>query len=137
VTETIPIVFATAADPVGSGFVANLARPGGNITGLSLLNIELSGKRVELLREASPSRTAVVLWLTPDDDLAINTLTAIWQETDRRGRALGVELRLLKVPRVEELAAALVGLIPRRDGALSFCPHRWRSPMRGPLPTWR
>jgi putative ABC transport system substrate-binding protein len=51
VTQTIPIVFATAADPVGSGFVANLSHPGGDITGLSLLNIELSGKRVELLHE--------------------------------------------------------------------------------------
>ena len=55
VTETIPIVFATAADPVLSGFVVTLARPGGNITGLSQLNIELSGKRVELLHEASAS----------------------------------------------------------------------------------
>jgi len=64
----------------------------------------LSGKRVELLREASPSRRAVVLWLTPDDDPALDTLTAIVRETERRGRALGVELRLLKVARVEELA---------------------------------
>jgi ABC-type uncharacterized transport system substrate-binding protein len=71
VTQTIPIVFAVVADPVGSGFVANLARPEGNITGLSQLNVELSGKRVELLREASPSRKAVVLWLTQDDDPAI------------------------------------------------------------------
>ena len=67
VTQTIPIVFATTADPVGSGFVANLRRPGGNITGLSLLNNELSGKRVELMREAFPARKAVVLWFLSDD----------------------------------------------------------------------
>ena len=82
-TQTIPIVFAVAADPVGSGLVASLARPGGNITGLSQLNIELSGKRVELLREASAFRRAVVLWFAPDDGLAIDTLTAILRETER------------------------------------------------------
>ena len=121
-TNTIPIVFATAADPVGSGFVASLARPGGNITGLSLLNIELSGKRVELLHEASPSRKAVVLSLLPGDSPALNTLRAVLRETERRGRALGVDLRLLTVARVEDLAAALVSLDPRRDGGLVVLP---------------
>ena len=121
-TNTIPIVFATAADPVGSGFVASLARPGGNITGLSILNLELSGKRVELLYEASPSRKAVVLSFTRDDSPALNTLTAVLRETERRGRALGVELRLLTVTRVEDLAAALASLDPRRDGGLVVLP---------------
>src|SRR2546422_4402338 len=54
-TSTIPIVFALAADPVGSGLVANLARPGGNVTGLSAQNVDLTGKRFELLREIVPS----------------------------------------------------------------------------------
>jgi len=54
-TSTIPIVFALAADPVGSGFVASLARPGGNLTGLSTQNVDLTGKRFELLREIVPS----------------------------------------------------------------------------------
>ena len=53
-TSVIPIVFALALDPVGSGMVASLARPGGNITGLSLQSIDLSGKRLELLREVVP-----------------------------------------------------------------------------------
>jgi putative ABC transport system substrate-binding protein len=123
VTETIPIVFATAADPVGSGFVASLARPGGNITGLSQLNLELSGKRVELLREAFPSGKGVMLLLMADGDPAIDTLTiAILRETERRGRAVGVELRPLKVARMEELPAALVGVQPRRDGGLIILP---------------
>ena len=122
VTTTIPIVFATAADPVGSGFVASLARPGANITGVSQLNIELSGKRVELLREASASRTAVVLWFAADDDPATSTLTSILREVERRAAALGVDLRLLKVARVEELAEAIVGLHPQRDGGLVVLP---------------
>ena len=120
VTNTIPIVFATAADPVGSGFVANLAHPGGNITGLSQLNIELSGKRVELLREAFPARKAVILWF--DDAPATDTSTNILRETQRRGEALGIELRLLKAARVEELAAVLAGLDARRDGGMILLP---------------
>ncbi len=123
VTNTIPIVFATAADPVGSGFVANLARPGGNITGLSQLNIELSGKRVELLREAFPARKAVILLFSHDESVTTTDTTRnILRETERRGEALGIELRLLKVARVEELAAALVGLDARRDGGLILLP---------------
>ena len=54
-TSVIPIVFPTAGDPVGSGLVASLARPGGNVTGLSNLGTDLAGKRLELLREVSPS----------------------------------------------------------------------------------
>jgi putative ABC transport system substrate-binding protein len=123
-TGTIPIVFATAADPVGSGFVASLARPGGNITGLSQLNVDLSGKRVELLREAFASRKAVVLSLEAAvDDPGLLALTEkIRQETERRGAALGVDLRLLKVARVEELASAMGGLHPQRDGGLIILP---------------
>jgi putative ABC transport system substrate-binding protein len=133
-TQTIPIVFAVAADPVGSGLVASLARPGGNITGLSQLNIELSGKRVELLHEASAFRRAVVLWFARDDDPAINTLTAILRETERRGRALGIELRLLKVPRADDLAAAIGGLT-RQDGGLIVLPTPLALPMRVRWPT--
>jgi ABC-type uncharacterized transport system substrate-binding protein len=122
VTVTIPIVFATAADPVGSGFVATLARPGGNITGFSQLNVELSGKRVELLREAVPFQKAVVLSLAADDESPIVTTEAIVQETERRGRALGLELRVLKVPKAEDLSTALGGLHPQRDGGLIILP---------------
>ena len=60
-TKTIPIVMASSADPVGSGLVASLARPGGNVTGLTILGTELEGKRLELLKQAVPglSRLAV------------------------------------------------------------------------------
>jgi ABC-type uncharacterized transport system substrate-binding protein len=122
VTVTIPIVFALAADPVGSGFVASLARPAGNITGLSQLNVDLSGKRVELLREAFPFPKAVVLSLEADDEAALNTAKATRQETERVGRALGLELRVLRVLKAEDLSTALGGLYPQRDGGLIILP---------------
>jgi len=122
VTGTIPIVFATAADPVGSGFVATLAHPGGNITGLSQQNVELSGKRVELLREAFPFPKAVVLSAEADDEAALNTSKTIRQETENVGRALGLELRVLRVLKAEDLSTALGGLHPQRDGGLIILP---------------
>jgi ABC-type uncharacterized transport system substrate-binding protein len=122
VTGTIPIVFATAADPVGSGFVATLAHPGGNITGLSQQNVELSGKRVELLREAFPFPKAVVLSLEADDEAALNTAKTIRQETERVGGALGLELRVLRVLKAADLSTALGGLHPQRDGGLIILP---------------
>jgi putative ABC transport system substrate-binding protein len=115
-------VFAAVADPVGSGFVASLARPGGNITGLSQLNVELNGKRVELLHELFPSRRAVMLGLAPDDTPALAPGDTIIQETERRARALGIEVRLLPVSRVEDLESALGRLDPRRDGGLIVLP---------------
>jgi putative ABC transport system substrate-binding protein len=122
-TGTIPIVFASASDPVGTGLVASLARPGGNVTGLSQQTLELSGKHVELLREAFPSRKGVALSLALDDSPGAVALTeGIFREPERRGAALGVELRLLKVARVEELASAMGGLHPQRDGGLIVLP---------------
>jgi putative ABC transport system substrate-binding protein len=64
-TSTIPIVMAMVSDPVGSGLVANLARPGGNITGLSLMNVELSAKRLQLLKEVVPKLARVAVLSTP------------------------------------------------------------------------
>jgi putative ABC transport system substrate-binding protein len=65
-TSTIPIVFAAAGDPVGSGFVASLARPGGNITGLTSIFAELSMKRLELLKETVPKTTRVAVLANPE-----------------------------------------------------------------------
>jgi len=64
-TSTIPIVIGNAGDPVGTGLVASLARPGGNVTGLSVLNTELSGKRLELLKEVVPKLSRVAVLLNP------------------------------------------------------------------------
>ena len=92
-TSTIPIVFATVSDPVGSGLVASLARPGGNVTGLSTYGPELSGKRLELLKEAFPKITRVVaLWNPTSSAEALS-----FKETQAVAKALGVELHSMEV----------------------------------------
>src|SRR6266567_4689507 len=109
---TIRRQLATAADPVGSGFVASLARPGGSITGFSQLNVELSGKRAELLREAIPFQKAVVLSLEADDAAPMNTSKSLVQETERRGRALGLDCECSKCARRTISRQHLVVSIP-------------------------
>jgi putative tryptophan/tyrosine transport system substrate-binding protein len=88
VTSTIPIVMAQDSDPVGNGFVASLARPGGNITGLATLAPELSGKQLELLKETVPklSRVAVFATSTSAD------YTRILKETELAAAAFGGKL---------------------------------------------
>lgn len=92
-TMSIPIVFAVQGDPVGSGHVASLARPGGNITGMSQMLPELSAKRLEVLKEAFPrvSRVAV-LW-----NAANPTKVLDWREAQRAAPALGIALQSLEV----------------------------------------
>jgi len=92
-TSTIPIVMALSADPVPTGLVSSLARPGGNITGLSLLSGELSGKRLELLKEVVPNLSRVaVLW----DPVNPATLLQL-RETEAAAQVLGVQLQPLEV----------------------------------------
>ena len=103
VTSTIPIVFATHADPVGTGHVASLARPGGNITGLSMLLTDIVGKELEVLKEALPGvRRVGVLWDpgTPSHGQALPAVQAA-------GKSLAVELVPAPARTVEELAVAL------------------------------
>jgi len=101
-TATIPIVMAFDNDPVGNGFVASLARPGGNVTGLSNLSSELSGKRLELLKEIVPrlSRVAVLGNSTnPGNAQAL-------RETELAARAFGVQLQYLDVPGPKDIETA-------------------------------
>jgi len=90
-TRTIPIVMSNHGDPVGSGLVETLVRPGGNITGLSILNPELSGKRVELLREALPRLSRVAILANPGSQ----THARMFEETTMGARSLGVQVRRL------------------------------------------
>ena len=90
-TTTIPIVFATYGDPVGDSIVASLARPGGNMTGLSFLSVELSGKRLELLRDAFPKISRVAVLLDPDAPVHRRHFV----EMENLAKTLGVELLAL------------------------------------------
>jgi ABC-type uncharacterized transport system substrate-binding protein len=92
-TSTIPIVMISGGDPVASGLVASLARPGGNITGLSTLRPELSGKRLELLKEIVPRLSRVAVFATSGSD----DYAQISKETNLAAEALGVKLQYLDV----------------------------------------
>ena len=99
-TDTIPIVFPVMGDPVAAGLVSSLARPGGNITGLSMLNTEISAKRVELLREVLPTVERVAVLRDPA------AAPADLDATKAAARALGLRLQLLSVGRPEEFPGA-------------------------------
>jgi ABC-type uncharacterized transport system substrate-binding protein len=101
-TATIPIVMRGVADPIALGLVASLSHPGGNITGIAALAPELSGKRLELLKEVIPKLSRVAL-LTPP---AKAWLTSI-KETEVAAQALGLQLQILQVRGVDELEGVL------------------------------
>jgi putative ABC transport system substrate-binding protein len=113
-TQTIPIVITTAIDPVGGGLVASLPRPGGNLTGLSVLAPELSGKRLELLQEIVPGLTQVaVLW-----NAANPANAAAWHETQAAARALGLRLHAQEVRSPQDLEGAFARMAQARPEAL-------------------
>jgi putative ABC transport system substrate-binding protein len=117
-TRTIPIVMGAAADPVGSGFVASLARPGGNITGVSMMMPELAGKRLELLRDLVP-RLKRVAFLAHGGDSAHKLFV---QQTQDAGRTLGVQVQVLVVERAEEFEGAFSAMAKERVDALVIQP---------------
>ncbi len=123
-TGTIPIVVPVMADPVGAGLVASLARPGGNLTGLSMMSPELSEKRLELLKEAFPrvSRVAVLR----DPRQAPTDLRA----TEAAAGALGLHLQVLEVRDINDLEAALAAAKKGRAGALNVLPSGFFSAHR-------
>jgi putative ABC transport system substrate-binding protein len=102
-TQTIPIVMVNSTDPVRTGFVASLARPGGNVTGLSTLSPELSAKRLELLNEAVPGLTRVAIIWNPDIRGALLDYT----ETEGAARSLHLQLQSVEVRRADDLDRAL------------------------------
>jgi putative ABC transport system substrate-binding protein len=113
-TSMIPLVMAVTADPVGSGFVASLARPGGNITGLTSLSQDLSGKRLELLKETVPRLTRVgILWNSGNPDNATQL-----REAESAATALGVQLQPVEVKSSNDFDKAFSGITKGRSGAL-------------------
>ena len=120
-TTTIPIVFAGAGDPVGSGLVTSLARPGGNVTGLSSLGPELVGKRLELLKQAVPGVDRVAVLFLPGA-LGERTEKDMLKAADVAARALGVQPQFIEARGPDELARAFSDMTSARAGALTVLP---------------
>jgi putative ABC transport system substrate-binding protein len=113
-TTTIPIVMVGIGDPVGSGLVASLARPGGNITGLSVLQPELVGKQLEFLKEVLPTVSRVaILWNPANPGAAL-----LVREADVAAQALGVHLHLVEARGPDAFDSAFAAMTSAHAGAL-------------------
>jgi len=110
-TTVIPIVFAVASDPVGTGLVASLARPGGNVTGLSVQATDLVGKRIEFLRELVPSLRALAIMANVGYAAAVREMG----EVRAVARSLGIETTVLEIHTAEDIAPALEALKGQAD----------------------
>jgi putative ABC transport system substrate-binding protein len=110
-TSAIPIVFGTASDPVGTGLVASLARPGGNVTGLSNQSAELAGKRLELLREVLPSLRRLAIMSNIGSPIGVLEM----RDVQTAARTLGIEVAPLEIRRAEDIAPAFAALNAQTD----------------------
>jgi putative ABC transport system substrate-binding protein len=113
-TSTIPIVFESGGDPVEAGLVASLARPGGNLTGITFLTTQLIPKRLELLRELVPQAGVITLLVNPNNA----NIEREMRDVQEAARAKGMQLDILKASSESEIAAAFADLIQRQDGVL-------------------
>src|SRR6516164_6196246 len=139
-TSTLPIVLATAGDPVATGLVESLARPGGNITGMSIMHAELGAKRLEMLKDMVPTAARVAVLLNPDNPNA----QLQWRELDGAAPRLDVQLQAVEVRRatnLEHACATVAGwradallviddstLVPERQTEIVDCAARHRLP---------
>jgi putative ABC transport system substrate-binding protein len=120
-TRTIPLVMTVVGDPIQAGFIASLAKPGGNITGLTQISPQLSGKRLELLKEAFPKISRVAVFV--DAALTAQRLSGALQETEMAAEALGIKLQSLEVGGPNpDLDGAFRTATSQRPGALNFLP---------------
>jgi ABC-type uncharacterized transport system substrate-binding protein len=115
-TSVIPIVFAVAGEPVGMGLVASLARPGGNITGLSLQKLDLGDKRLEFLREIVPGFRRLAIMANVGNPATVQEM----QEVQATARNLGHEVATFEIRRAEDIAPIFEALKGRAD-ALYVC----------------
>jgi putative ABC transport system substrate-binding protein len=112
-TSTIPIVMVAVGDAIGAGFISSMARPGGNITGIGALSVDLSGKRLELLKQILPRASRLAVLWNPANPAGILG----FRETDAAARRLGVTLQSLPVRRLEEITTAFGAMThDRTDG---------------------
>jgi putative ABC transport system substrate-binding protein len=114
-TDTIPVVFTTASDPVQIGLVSSFSRPGGNVTGVSQINVALGPKRLELAHELMPAAIAVALLVNPTDPARAETLS---KETQAAANHLGIELHILRASTDPEIETAFAGFAQLKAGVL-------------------
>ena len=114
VTATVPVVFPLASDPVRHGLVASLARPGGNLTGLSSVSGELAGKRLELLKETIPKLISVAVLIDPND--ASNVASS--KEIEADAKLVGVQLYILEARGPDEIEGAIRSAVRTKAGAV-------------------
>jgi len=128
-TRSIPIVAASAGDPVAAGLVSSLAKPGANVTGLSTLGPELEGKRLELFKQAVPNLSRIVALLNPD-----NPFTAIaWRATQSAADTLGLNLQPVAARSLDDLDGALAAIKKARPDGLIVIPDRVLLAYRAPI----
>jgi putative ABC transport system substrate-binding protein len=117
-TSTIPIVFTTGGDPVESGLVASLARPGGNLTGVSMMFTELMPKRLELLSELVPQAAVIALLVNPNN----SGTEPMIRDVQQAAHAKGVQVHILQAGTESEIDAAFATLVELHAGALIVSP---------------
>jgi putative tryptophan/tyrosine transport system substrate-binding protein len=121
-TQTIPIVMAVTGDAVATGLVSSLARPGGNLTGLTTMVPDLEGKRLEILREVLPNLVTVGVLLNTS-----NPLTAIqWEQSKTSAKALGIQLQPIELQRPEDLKDAFARVARQRPDAITMVADRFQ-----------
>jgi len=113
-TETIPIVFETGSDPIQLGLIASLSRPGGNVTGITQLGVEVAPKRLEVLNELVPMAKIIALLIDPTDPVSEKTRQGVQAAAQR----LGLELHVLNVSTERDLDTVFAKLVPLRAGGL-------------------
>jgi len=131
-TATIPIVFATASDPVKLGLVATLNRPGGNITGISFFSAELAAKRLGLLRELLPAAARVAVLVNPAD--AVRAESTV-RDLEAAARAIGLQIQVLNASTSGEIEAAFAALAGERADVLFVAPDAFFNDRRVQLAT--
>jgi putative ABC transport system substrate-binding protein len=119
-TSTIPLVFIAVGDPVGTGIVLSLARPGGNITGVSSIAPDLDGKRLELLREVVPKLAHVAIFLNPANAFHAKSM----RQLRVAAQSLDIKLQSLEVDKSEQLDDAFAAIVKKRPDALLILADR-------------
>jgi putative ABC transport system substrate-binding protein len=114
-TTTVPIVFSTASDPIESGLVTSLNRPGGNITGVTNLNVQLAAKRLELMHELVPTAVNVSFLVNPDN---VKTAQAFARDAQAAAETLGVKLNILNASNERELNTVIETLAKHQTRGL-------------------